>query len=50
VAIVLGTFSYGFIEQITGNMRNSLLAMMVFFAAGLIFLTLAKLPKNHQLI
>ena len=46
VAIVLGTFSYGFIEQLTGSMRNSLLAMMVFFLGGLIFLSLAHLPKT----
>lgn len=45
VAIVLGTFSYGFIEQLTGSMRNSLLAMTIFFVTGLAFLILARLPK-----
>jgi UMF1 family MFS transporter len=38
LAIVIGTFSFGFISQITGTMRNSLLALIVFFAAGLAFL------------
>jgi len=48
VAIVIGTFSYGFIEQITGNVRNSLLAMVIFFVLGLIFISIAKLhfPKK----
>ncbi len=38
VAIVLGTFSYGLIEQLTGSMRNSSLAMIIFFATGLLLL------------
>ncbi len=38
LSIVLGTFSFGFIEQITGSMRNSLLALMLFFVVGLFFL------------
>ncbi|MEZ4826960.1 MAG: MFS transporter [Bacteroidia bacterium] len=38
IAIVLGTFSYGFIEQITGSMRNSMIGMSVFFIAGFIVL------------
>lgn len=37
-AIVLGTFSYGFIEQMTGGMRNSLLSLAIFFCLGLIIL------------
>ncbi|MEM1134326.1 MAG: MFS transporter [Bacteroidota bacterium] len=46
IAIVLGTFSYGFIEQLTGNMRNSMLAMTLFFFTGLTFLIIARLPKT----
>lgn len=38
VAIVIGMFSFGFIEDITGNMRNSIFALTIFFAAGFIFL------------
>ncbi|HCD88650.1 MAG TPA: MFS transporter, partial [Algoriphagus sp.] len=30
MAIVLGTFSYGVIEQLTGNMRNSALSLGIF--------------------
>ncbi len=39
-AIVIGLFSFGFIEGLTNNMRNSILALVVFFVFGLIFLIL----------
>ena len=38
LAIVIGLFSFGLIEGITNNMRNSILAMVIFFALGLLFL------------
>lgn len=38
VSIVLGTFSYGFINQITGSMRNSALGLGVYFVLGMILL------------
>jgi MFS transporter, UMF1 family len=52
IAIVLGTFSYGVIEQITGSMRNSSLALGLFFVVGLGFLLLLRIPKQnfHQII
>ncbi|REG91009.1 MFS transporter [Algoriphagus antarcticus] len=46
LAIVLGTFSYGFIEQITGSMRNSALSLGIFFLVGLGFLLLVAIPKK----
>ncbi|MCH7408827.1 MFS transporter [Belliella sp. DSM 111904] len=46
IAIVLGTFSYGFIEQMTGSMRNSSLALGLFFFVGLGFLVLLKIPPS----
>ncbi len=46
VAIVFGTFSYGIIEQLTGNMRNSSLALVLFFIVGLGFLILVKIPQK----
>jgi UMF1 family MFS transporter len=46
IAIVLGTLSYGFIEQVTGSMRNSALIMTVFFAAGLIAVLRVNLSKE----
>jgi MFS transporter, UMF1 family len=47
IAIVLGTFSYGIIEQLTGSMRNSALALGLFFVVGLGFLFLLKIPKQQ---
>ncbi len=37
-SIVLGTLLYGLIEQLTGSMRNSVLALLVLFAVGLLLL------------
>jgi MFS transporter, UMF1 family len=44
VAIVIGMFSFGFVQQLTGNMRNSVITLILFFIAGLIalFMTLQK--------
>ena len=41
IAIVLGMFSFGFITQLTGSMRNSILALLSFFVMGLIILSFA---------
>jgi len=38
VAIVIGLFSFGYIEEITGSMRNSALSLSSFFFIGLILL------------
>jgi MFS transporter, UMF1 family len=38
VATVGGTFSFGIIEAVTGNMRYSVLAITIFFIIGLIFM------------
>ena len=51
IAIVIGLFIFGLLEELTGNMRNSVLAIMVFFIIGLIilFTTISaqkKLNKN----
>ncbi|TSD66643.1 MFS transporter [Inquilinus sp. KBS0705] len=53
LAIVGGLFSFGFIEEITGNMRNSTLVLALFFVLGLILLfsllrTEKKLGKNIE--
>ena len=45
LGIVIGMFSYGFIEQITGSMRNSIVALVVFFIFGL--LLLFQVPKEE---
>ncbi|MEQ8336574.1 MAG: MFS transporter [Cyclobacteriaceae bacterium] len=44
ISVVLGTFSYGLIEQMTGSMRNSSLALGLFFLIGLVILRFVKLP------
>lgn len=38
MGIVIGMISFGWIEGITGSMRNSVLSLIVFFAIGLILL------------
>ncbi len=38
MAIVFGTFSFGFMEQWTGGMRNSVLVLGIFFILGIILL------------
>ena len=38
IGIVIGTFMYGFIAQITGNMRNAMIVLGLFFIVGFIML------------
>lgn len=38
IGIVIGMLLYGFIDQITGNMRNSILFLVVFFFLGIVLL------------
>ncbi|SMG12393.1 MFS transporter, UMF1 family [Marivirga sericea] len=45
LAVVVGTFSYGFIEQWTGSMRNSTIALGLFFAVGIGFLLMIRIPS-----
>ncbi len=51
IAIVIGMFSFGYITELTGSQRSSVLALMVFFAAGLIglFIALGKQRKENRL-
>lgn len=48
LSIVVGTFSYGFINQVTGSMRNSALALGVFFIIGMLLLTLVRSTRIQQ--
>ncbi|MEZ5042593.1 MAG: MFS transporter [Saprospiraceae bacterium] len=45
VAIIVGTFSFGFIEQITGSMRISVLVLALFFILSLLILTRVKMKS-----
>lgn len=47
LGIVIGTFSFGFIEGITGSMRQSVLALISFFVIG--FVLLLFVPKKKSL-
>jgi len=42
LAIVIGLFSFAFIEELTGSMRNSIIALASFFVIGLVFLLLLR--------
>jgi UMF1 family MFS transporter len=48
IAIVIGMFSFGYITELTGSQRSSVLALMIFFIAGLIGLFFA-LNKQKKL-
>jgi MFS transporter, UMF1 family len=48
LSIVVGTFSYGLIEQITGSMRNSTLVLMSFFIVGMILLSGVKIMSTPK--
>jgi UMF1 family MFS transporter len=49
LSIVIGLFSFGFIEGITNSMRNSILALIVFFALGLVCLLLTDTSEKTKL-
>ena len=48
IAIVIGLTAFGFIEELTNNMRDSVLSLIVFFFLGLILLFSA-LHKQNKL-
>ena len=47
VAIVSGMFSFGFINEITGSQRNSVLALCIFFIIGFVLLYRTSKLKGH---
>lgn len=42
IALVIGLFSFGFLEDITGNIRNSIVALIFFFILSLLALLYTK--------
>lgn len=42
IAIVIGIFTFAYLEERTGNMRNSIMALGLFFVAGMMALLYAK--------
>ncbi|HMK24883.1 MAG TPA: MFS transporter [Chitinophagaceae bacterium] len=49
IAIVIGMFSFGFINELTGSQRSSVLALMVYFIIGLVLLFYAKAAQKKTL-
>ncbi len=46
---VLGTFAFGYINEISGSMRNSIIVLAVFFIIGLILLLRMRKEKSPEL-
>lgn len=49
IAIVIGMFSFGYINEITGSQRNSVLALIIFFVIGFLLLLLAMKKQKTEL-
>ena len=47
VAIILGTFTFGVIDQLTGSMRISILILAVFFILSIIILSRVKIAHSE---
>jgi MFS transporter, UMF1 family len=52
IAIVLGLFTFGLVNELTGSQRNSVLALTVFFIIGLLclFITNKQYKKEQAII
>ena len=52
IAAVVGIFSFGFITELSGSQRNSVLALGSFFVIGLFLLLYANAYKNraHEIV
>jgi UMF1 family MFS transporter len=48
IAIVIGMFTFGFVSQMTGSMKNAIFFLIVFFILGFIFLFSAQTRENRQ--
>lgn len=49
LAIVIGTASFGLIDQLTGSMRNSALVLMVFFVLGGVILARTNIRSGRRM-
>ncbi|WP_316810207.1 MFS transporter [Pedobacter heparinus] len=50
LAIVIGLFSFAFIEEATGSMRNSIIALASFFVIGLVFLVVLRSVERKSVL
>lgn len=48
IAIVIGIFTFGFMEELTGSMRNSIISLGLFFVLGLFGLLYTKKVYDRQ--
>ena len=49
LAIVIGLFTFGYIEGVTKNMRNSIISLIVFFILGLLMLLITYVKRKKEL-
>jgi UMF1 family MFS transporter len=49
IALVIGILSFGYIEEFTGSMKNSVLSLIIFFVIGLVWLYSALSKQNKHL-
>ncbi len=47
LATALGPFSYGLIEASTGSMRNSIIALGIYFIIGILVLATVRIPRGE---
>jgi MFS transporter, UMF1 family len=47
IAITIGTSTFGFIEELTGSMRNSITILMIYFLIGLVLLWPLRKTRTH---
>ncbi|NQY08153.1 MAG: MFS transporter [Flavobacteriales bacterium] len=47
IGVVIGMFVFGLIERLTGNLRYSIVALLVFFLAG--FIIILFIPKDERI-
>jgi UMF1 family MFS transporter len=50
IAIVIGMFSFGVINEVTGSQRNSVLALCLFFITGFVLLYHTSKHKENAII
>ena len=48
IAIVIGMFTFGFVSQITGSMKNAIFFLIIFFILGLLWLYLAQARQSKE--
>lgn len=49
IAIVIGMFTFGFLENLTGDMRNSIISLAGFFIMGFLFLFISQRQNKFTL-